>query len=111
MIGDPDDKASFPHKLLLTDAQVSRICKAFANGSTVNIQFSKTQLPKTIHSGEFVVPNAIDTISSFLIFLPFRTIHSLVNLYRKELENKNPKDLILLIKKFKKEFHQLQVQE
>ena len=33
-------------KLLLTDTQVSRICIAFANGSSVNKTFSKTQLSK-----------------------------------------------------------------
>ena len=31
MIGDFNDEANFPHKLLLTDRQVSRIRKAFAN--------------------------------------------------------------------------------
>ena len=34
------------HKLLLTNTQVWRLCKAFANNSSVNIKPSKTQLHK-----------------------------------------------------------------
>ena len=51
MIGDSNDKTNFPHELLLTNRQVSSICKAFANISSVDIKFSKTQLSKMIHSG------------------------------------------------------------
>ena len=29
------------YKLLLTDAQVTKICKAFVNGSSANIKFQK----------------------------------------------------------------------
>ena len=32
-------KIIFPHKLLLTDTQVSKIRKAFANGPSANIKF------------------------------------------------------------------------
>ena len=35
----------------MTDTQVSKICKAFANGSSANIKLSKTQSPKMIQSG------------------------------------------------------------
>ena len=31
MIGNSDDEANFPHKLLLTNRQVANVCKAFAN--------------------------------------------------------------------------------
>ena len=54
MIGDSNDKTSFPHELLLTDRQVSSIRKAFANNSSVDIKFSKTQLSKMIKSGGFL---------------------------------------------------------
>ena len=54
MIGNPNDETNFPHKLLLTYTQVSKICKAFANGSSANIKFSKTQLSKMIQSGGIV---------------------------------------------------------
>ena len=53
MIGNSNDETNFPHKILLTDTQVSKIRKAFANGSSVNIKFSKTQLPRTIQSRGF----------------------------------------------------------
>ena len=54
MIGDSNDKTNFPHELLLTDRQGSSICKAFANNSSVDIKFSKTQLSKMIQSGGFL---------------------------------------------------------
>ena len=46
MIGDSNDEANFPHELLLTDRQISSICKAFSNNSSVDIKFSKTQFIK-----------------------------------------------------------------
>ena len=42
LIENSNDETNFPHKLLLTDKQVSKIRKAFANGSSANIKFSKT---------------------------------------------------------------------
>ena len=54
MIGDSNDKDNFPHELFLTDRQVYSIRKAFANNSSVDIKFSKTQLSKMIQSGEFL---------------------------------------------------------
>ena len=52
MIGD--NKTNFPHKLLLTNRQVSNLCKAFANHSSGDIKLSKTQLSKMIQSGGFL---------------------------------------------------------
>ena len=46
VVDDSNDKNNFPRKLLLTNAQVSKLCKAFANGSSTNIKLSKTQLHK-----------------------------------------------------------------
>ena len=40
-IGNFNDETNFPHKLLLTDTQVSKIRKAFENGSSANVKFSK----------------------------------------------------------------------
>ena len=48
MIGDSDDETNFPHEVLLTDRQVSSICKAFSNNSSIDIKFSKTQLSKML---------------------------------------------------------------
>ena len=54
MIVDSNDKTNFPHELLLTNRQVSSIRKAFANNSSVDIKFSKTQLSKMIQLGGFL---------------------------------------------------------
>ena len=55
IIGSYNNEANFPHKLLLTDTQVSKILKAFANGLSANIKFSKTQLSKMIQLGGIVI--------------------------------------------------------
>ena len=49
--GDYNDENNFPHKLLLTNTQVSKLRKAFANSSSANIKLSKTQLHKIGQSG------------------------------------------------------------
>ena len=52
MIGD--NETNFPHKLLLTNRQVSNIRKAFSNNSSTDIKLSKTQWSKMIQSGGFL---------------------------------------------------------
>ena len=54
MIGDSDEESNFPYKLLLTDRQVLRLCKAFANNSSANVKLSKTQKSKIVKSEEFL---------------------------------------------------------
>ena len=39
LIENSNDETNFPSKLLLTDTQVSKSCKAFENGSWANINF------------------------------------------------------------------------
>ena len=41
VVGDSNDEANFPHKLLLTNTQLSKIHKAFGNGSSGNINLFK----------------------------------------------------------------------
>ena len=41
-VGDSNDENNLPHKLLLTNTQVSKLRKAFANNSSANIKLSKT---------------------------------------------------------------------
>ena len=55
LIRSSNDETNFSHKLLLTDTQVSKIRKAFANGSSANVKFSifKTQLSKIVQLGGF----------------------------------------------------------
>ena len=54
MIGDCNDESNFPHKLLLTDTQASRLLKAFANNFSANMKFSKPQLSMIAQSGIFL---------------------------------------------------------
>ena len=49
-----DNETDFPHKLLLTDRQVSNIRKVFANNLSINIKLSKTQLSKIIQLEGFL---------------------------------------------------------
>ena len=51
VVGDPNDENNFPRKFRLTNTQVSQLCKAFANNSSANIKFYKTQLHKIRQSG------------------------------------------------------------
>ena len=53
-IGNSNDEYNFPHKLLLTNTQVSRLPKAFANNLWVNIKLLKAQLQKTGQSVGFL---------------------------------------------------------
>ena len=54
MIGNSDNKISFPHELLLTNRQIANLRKGFANNSSTDIKLSKTQLSKMIRSGGFL---------------------------------------------------------
>ena len=54
MIGHSNDKTNFSDELLLTNRQVSSICKGFAKNSSVDIKFSKAQLSKMIQPGGFL---------------------------------------------------------
>ena len=51
---DSDVENNVLHKLVLTNTQVSRLRKAFANSSSANIKLSKPQLHKIKQSGEFL---------------------------------------------------------
>ena len=49
-----NDENNFRYKFLLTNTQVSKLRKAFANGSSANIKLSKSQLHKIAQSGGFL---------------------------------------------------------
>ena len=51
MIGNSDDEANFPHKLLLTNRQVANLRKAFDDHTSTDIKLSKAQLTKTQKDG------------------------------------------------------------
>ena len=52
MIGD--NESNFPHKLLLTNRQITNLRKAFANYISTDIKLSKTQLSKMLQSCRFL---------------------------------------------------------
>ena len=58
MIGNSDNQANFPHKLLLTNRQVANLCKAFANHTSTNIKLPKAQSTKMQKGGflRFLAP-------------------------------------------------------
>ena len=49
--GNSNNENNFPQKLLLTNTQVSKLLKAFEDGSSVNIKLSKPQLHKIGQAG------------------------------------------------------------
>ena len=59
VVDESNDETNFCHKLLLTNTQVSKIRKAFANGSSANIEFSKTHLSKMVQLGGFLMPGGV----------------------------------------------------
>ena len=54
LIRNFNDETNFAHKILLIDTEVLKIRKAFENGWSANIKFSKTQLSKMIQSGKVI---------------------------------------------------------
>ena len=48
------NEASFLHKLLLNNRQVSNLCKGFADKSSTDTKLIKTQISKMIQSEEFL---------------------------------------------------------
>ena len=55
MIGNSDDEPNFPHKLLLTNRQVTNLHEAFANHTSADIKLSKTQLYILYNQEDFLV--------------------------------------------------------
>ena len=53
MIGNSDDETNFPHKLLVTERQVSHFRNAFSNNSSTGIKLLKIHLSKMIKLGGF----------------------------------------------------------
>ena len=82
LIGRSNDKTNFPHKLLLTNTQVSKIRKAFANGSSANIRFLKTQLFKMIQSGG-ILSNFIAAIPQLMFLTRKEVLKKVYHLHQK----------------------------
>ena len=54
IISDSNDENNFPHKLLFTNTQASRLCKVFANNYSANKKLSTTQIHKIGQSEGFL---------------------------------------------------------
>ena len=55
VVGDSNDENNFLHKLSLTNTQVSKLHKVFANGLSANIKLSETHLSKIGQLEDFLV--------------------------------------------------------
>ena len=66
MIGNSNAETNFPHKLLLTDRQVSNFRKYFASNLSANTKLSETQLPKIVQSEDRLFQTSLDFLSDFL---------------------------------------------
>ena len=55
MISDSNDETNFANKLLLNDRQVSKLCKAFTNNASVNIDYQKLICLKLYIQEDFLV--------------------------------------------------------
>ena len=82
MVRYSNNQINFPYKLLLTDTQVWKIRKAFANGLSTNITFSKTQLPKIVQLWGFLFgsPNIFGSPIKKII----SSVNSIKNSFGKE---------------------------
>ena len=54
MINNATDETDFPHKVVLTDRKLSKLCKAFAYNFSANINLSKAQIAKVTQLGELL---------------------------------------------------------
>ena len=54
VVGDSNNENNFPHELLLTNTQDSKLRKAFANTFSANIILSRTHLHKIVQWGGFL---------------------------------------------------------
>ena len=108
-----DDEINLPHKLLLTNRQVSNLPKAFGNCLSTDIKLSKTQLSKMIQTGGFLgrllgpllktrlplMKNVIETLAkSVLIPLGLTAVGSAADagIHKKILRSGNNTTLIIL---------------
>ena len=83
LIKNSNDETNFSHKLF---TQASKIPKAFANGSTAKITFSKTQLSKIVQYGGFIPSISIlgSPATSNLPMAPIKVFFSLAYSTAKE---------------------------
>ena len=85
VVQDSNDENNFLHKLLLSNTKVSKLRKAFANGSSAKIKLLKSQLDEIGQSRGFLGINyLIAPIKGLLSVLKF-----IDNEFKNVLKNKN----------------------
>ena len=90
LIENSNDETNFPHKLLITDTQVSKICNVFANGSSANLKFSKSQLSKIQSGVGYLLEirteiTGIDNFINFALKMPSSYLKELSNMGSKRI--------------------------
>ena len=90
LIRNSNDETNFPDKLLLTNTQVPKICKAFKNGSSAKTKFSKTHLSEIVQLGGFIFSSS--GISD-LPMVPIKGFFSLENSIAKESKSMGAKKI------------------
>ena len=103
-VGESNEETNFPYKLLLTNTQVSKFCKAFANIVSANIKSSKTQLFMIVLLSGLL---SLLFLTSFGLFDSFK--REMINIVlQKDMQNKdinyiltNAGDVIFLVEKLK----------
>ena len=85
MVGDYNDDNRFPHKLLLTNTQVSKFLKAFANLSSENI---KTQLFNIVllEGSIFYLTDVFNLPTKGLISLVYILVDTRLNIIGKKIK-------------------------
>ena len=86
---DSYDETNFPHKLLLTNTQVSRLFKAFTNGYSANTKLSKTQLNtigQLLKTGLSLTKNILKPLAKSVL-MPLRLTSAAIATYSTILKN------------------------
>ena len=91
LIRNYNHEINFPHKILLTDTQDSKLCKAFSNGLSANKKFLKIELSNMIQSGEFLtdmsrITSALDNFVSILLKMGNSYLKKLSNMGNKKIQ-------------------------
>ena len=76
VVSDSNDETNFLHKVILTNSQISKIHKAFANGLLANIKLPRTQLSKMVQLRGFIMDQPLGFLG---ITSLFKTTDSIVN--------------------------------
>ena len=92
LIGDSNDENNFPYKLLLTNVQVPKTLKTFANVSSANTKFSKTQLSEIVLLGIFLFSTGTTGNPLMLLAKNFISLMDSIEKESKNMDIRNKKN-------------------